>query len=199
VHAIGDRAVRDALDGFAKVPVETRSRVQNHIAHLQLIADDDVPRFADLGVTASIQPYWASTTSLTREVTIPLLGADRARLLFRFGSLYGTGSALAMGSDWPVSSNSPWQALHVAVTRRNPDSDAPALGSDEAVPFSIVLDAATRGSAELLGTPGGGQLTVGAPADLTIANRNPLDHPDEEIHLTEVAATVIGGDVVFSR
>jgi predicted amidohydrolase YtcJ len=199
VHAIGDRAVRDALDGFANVPAEVRSRVRNHIAHLQLIADQDVPRFAKLNVTANIQPYWASTTPLTREATIPLLGPARVRLLFRFGSLHAAGSVLAMGSDWPVSSNSPWQALHVAVTRRNPDSDAPPLGAEEALPLSVVLDAATRGSAELLGIPGGGLLTVGAPADLTIANRDPFDHPEEEVHLTEPVATIIGGEVVFSR
>lgn len=199
VHAIGDRAVRDALDGFANVSAETRSRARNHIAHLQLIADEDVPRFAELNVTANIQPYWASTTALTREVTIPLLGPERVRLLFRFGSLHAAGSALAMGSDWPVSSNSPWQAFHVAVTRRNPDSDAPPLGADEALPLSIVLDAATRGSAALVGIPGGGLLTAGAPADLTIATRNPFDHPEEEIHLTETETTIIGGEVVFSR
>ncbi len=199
VHAIGDRAVRDALDGFASVPGDVRSRVRNHIAHLQLIADADIPRFAELSVTANIQPYWASTTPLTRDVTIPLLGPDRVRLLFRFGSLSEAGAALAMGSDWPVSSNVPWQAIHVAVTRRNPDADAPALGPAEAIPLSVALDAATRGSAELLGIPGGGVLKAGAPADLTIATRDPFAHPAEEIHLTEAAATIIAGDVIFSR
>lgn len=197
VHAIGDRAVRDALDGFARVPPSVRAAVRNHIAHLQLIADEDVARFAELGVTANIQPYWASTTPLTRDVTIPLLGADRARTLFRFGSLHAAGSELAMGSDWPVSSNDPWQALHVAVTRRNPDEDGPALNPGEGLPLPVVLDVATRGSAELLGLAGGGRLAVGAPADLTVATRNPFDHPDEEIHLTRAAATVIDGEIVY--
>lgn len=199
VHAIGDRAVRDALDGFAHVPPTTRARVRNHIAHLQLIADEDVARFAELEVTANIQPYWASTTPLTRNVTIPLLGVDRSRTLFRFGSVHAAGGSLAMGSDWPVSSNDPWQALHVAVTRRNPDDDGPALNGQEGLPLSVVLDAATRGSAELLGIGGGGRLEVGAPGDLTIASRNPFDHPDDEIHVTRAAATVIDGEIVFSE
>lgn len=198
VHAIGDRAVREALDGFARVPAAVRARVRNHIAHLQVVADEDVARFAELGVTANIQPYWASTTPLTRDVTIPLLGADRARTLFRFGALHAAGSGLAMGSDWPVSSNDPWQALHVAVTRRNPDDDGPALNPEEGLPLPVVLDAATRGSAELLGLGEGGRLEVGAPADLTVSSRNPFDHPDDEIHLTRAAATVIDGEIVYS-
>lgn len=78
VHALGDRAARDALDAFAHVRDADRRRVRNHIAHLQLVDPADVPRFAALGVTANLQPYWACETPLLRAQTLPALGAQRA-------------------------------------------------------------------------------------------------------------------------
>lgn len=197
VHAIGDRAVRDALDGFAAVPAEHRGRVRNHIAHLQVIAPEDVSRFGELGVTANLQPYWACETPLAREATLPLLGAGRAARLYVFRSLLDTGAPIAMGSDWPVSEFDPWQGLHVAVNRRLPgDTTTPALGPDQALPLEVALDAYTRGSAELIGLDGGGRLEPGAPADLVIANRDPFSGPSADIHLTRTATTILGGEVV---
>lgn len=197
VHAIGDRAVRDALDGFARVPAPQRARVRNHIAHLQLIHPHDVARFAELGVTANVQPYWGFVTPLLRESTFPLLG-ERTSELYVTGSLHRAGAPLAMGSDWPVSTFDPWQGLHVAVTRRPPgDPVAAPLGDREAVPLGVALDAYTRGSARLLGIPGGGALTPGAPADLAVADRDAFAGAYDDIHLTRTVATVIGGEVVW--
>lgn len=197
VHAIGDAAVRDALDGFAAVPADDRAAVRNHIAHIQLVHPDDVPRFAALGVTANAQPYWACATPLTRQSTLPLIGDDRADELYVFGSLHRAGAALALGSDWPVSTFDPWQGLHVAVTRRPPgDPDAAPLGVDESLDLAVALDAYTRGSARLLGLDGGGLLRVGAPADLAIADRDPFAGPADEIARTRNTAAVVGGTVL---
>src|SRR5690606_10193232 len=81
VHAIGDRAIGDALDAFEAVPARVRAGVRNHIAHLQVIAPDDVPRFKALGVTANLQPLWAADVPLVDQFTVPLLGAERAQRL----------------------------------------------------------------------------------------------------------------------
>jgi predicted amidohydrolase YtcJ len=197
VHAIGDRAVTDGLDGFARVPPAVRARVRNHIAHLELIREADVPRFAELGVTANLQPVWARADAAMRELTFPLLGEARIGRLFVFGSLQRSGAELAMGSDWPVSSLDPWPGLHVAVNRTPVDEpDRDPLGASEALPLGIALDAYTRGSHELLGEVNRGVLAVGAVADLAIADRDPFAAPASEIHLTRNRFTVLGGELV---
>lgn len=196
VHALGDAAVRDALDGFAHVPAAHRRRVRNHIAHIQLIHPADVARFAALEVTANAQPFWACATALTRKATLPVIGDERADELYVFGSLHRSGARLAMGSDWPVSSFDPWQGVHVAVTRRPPaEPDAAPLGAGEALELGVAIDAYTRGSAELLGLPGGA-ITPGRAADLAIADRNPFAGPTSVIHETRNAASVVAGEVV---
>ncbi len=199
MHAIGDRAVGDALDAFEAVPAAVRAGVRNHIAHLQVIAEPDVPRFAALGVTANLQPLWASNGAITRDFTVPLLGAERSRRLYVFGSLHRAGAALAMGSDWPVSDFDPWQGIHVAVNRSAPaDVSAGPLNPDEALPLEVALDAFTSGSAELVSGPGSGVLAVGAVADLAIANRDPFAGASGDIHLTRNVVTILGGEVVHA-
>lgn len=196
VHAIGDRAIGDALDAFEAVPARVRAGVHNHIAHLQVIAPDDVPRFKALGVTANLQPLWAADVPLVDQFTVPLLGAERAQRLYVFGSLLRSGANLAAGSDWPVSDFDPWQGIHVAVNRRSPgDTATPPLNADEALPLGVALDAYTRGSHGLLGTCAG-NLAVGSPADIAIANRDPFGGPAEDIHLTRTVTTVVGGQIV---
>ncbi|MDQ1083894.1 MULTISPECIES: amidohydrolase [Microbacterium] len=196
VHAIGDAAVRDALDGFAHVPAVDRARVRNHLAHIQLIHPDDVARFAALQVTANAQPFWACATALTRQATLPVIGEHRRDELYVFGSLHRAGAALAMGSDWPVSSYDPWQGVHVAVTRRPPsEPDADPLGAGEALGLATALDAYTRGSSDLLGL-GGGAIAPGRAADLAVADRDPFAAPASGIHETRNVATIVAGAVV---
>ncbi|OZD51039.1 metal-dependent hydrolase [Rhodococcus sp. 06-1477-1B] len=198
VHALGDAAVHDALDGFAAVPPADRSRVRNHIAHLELIGYPDVPRFAELDVTANCQPYWACANALVRQVTLPLLGVERADELYPFAALRAVGARLAMGSDWPVSTFDPWLGMHVAVTRRPPgEADAEPLGAAQALPLETALDAYTRGSADLIGI-GSGTLEPGAPADLAIADRNPFAGPATGIHETRNVATIVAGEVTHA-
>lgn len=198
VHAIGDAAVRDALDAFAAVPGPVRRAVRNHVAHIQLIHRADVPRFVALGVTANAQPFWACATALARQSTLPLIGPERRDELYVFGSLARSGAPLAMGSDWPVSTFDPWQGIHVAVTRRPPDEpDADPLGPEESLTLRDALDAYTHGSATLLGV-GSGRLRVGERADIAIADRDPFAGPPEALHHTRTAATVLGGRVVAS-
>ncbi|MGK0741609.1 amidohydrolase [Leucobacter sp. Z1108] len=197
LHAIGDRAVRYALDAVAAVPEADRARVRNHIAHLQIINPEDLPRFAELGVTANLQALWACLDAQMLTLTMPLMGAERAGWQYQFASLERAGAALACGSDWPVSSPDPWQAMHVAVTRREPGiTEFDPLLPDEALTLSSILTAYTRGSHELLGMPGG-RIAVGEVCDVAVADRDPFAADAAEIHLTRNRVTVLAGEVVY--
>jgi predicted amidohydrolase YtcJ len=206
-HAIGDRAVREALDAveaarLARRRSDDRDRDHRpHIAHLQVVHPDDVPRFAALGVTANMQGLWAAHEPQMDELTIPFLGPERAQRQYVFGELLRSGARLAAGSDWAVSSANPLRAVHVAVNRSLPGATGP-----EAEPFlpaqrldlAEALAAYTIGSAyvnhldDVTGTIERGKL-----ADLVVLDRDPFAHPAADIGGTGVAATYVQGQEVY--
>jgi predicted amidohydrolase YtcJ len=149
VHAVGDRAAREALDAFAAARGANGPRDSRHqIAHLELVDPDDLPRFAALGVIANLQPYWARRNPYIRDLHVPFFGAERAGRIYPFGSLHRAGAALAVGTDWPIDLPDPLRGIEVATTRVGPDDRAaPALIPEQALPLSVVLAAATAGSA----------------------------------------------------
>src|SRR5439155_14067362 len=123
-HALGDRAVREALDAVEAARAANGWRdTRPHLAHLQVVHPEDLPRFRRLGATANIQALWAAHEPQMDELTIPFLGAQRAAWQYPFGALLRSGARLAAGSDWPVSSPDPLQGIHVAVNRVTPDGD----------------------------------------------------------------------------
>ncbi|MEU6478759.1 amidohydrolase family protein [Streptomyces sp. NPDC047017] len=198
-HALGDRAVRDALDAVAAAraangPSDTRP----HLAHLQVVHPDDVPRFARLGATATVQPLWAAHEPQMDELTIPFLGAERAGRQYPFAALLRSGAALAAGSDWPVSSPDPLRGIHVAVNRREPGSDAPVFLPAERIGLADAVRAYTAGSARVNHLDDTGEVRVGALADLVVLDRDPFAGPPQEIAGTRVAQTYVGGRRVFS-
>src|SRR5262249_19661958 len=95
---------------------------RHHIAHLELIDPRDVPRFRRLGVVANFQPLWAHPDPYITRLTEPVLGPERSGRLYPIGSLARSGAVLAFGSDWPVSSLAPLEAMQVAVPRRAPSA-----------------------------------------------------------------------------
>ena len=120
-HAIGDRAVRETLDAIGAARAANGGNDhRHHIAHLQVMHPDDVPRFAALGVTANMQALWAAHEPQMDELTIPFIGPERAGRQYLFGDLHRSGARLAAGSDWAVSSANPLRAIHVAVNRALP-------------------------------------------------------------------------------
>ncbi|WP_062300140.1 amidohydrolase [Demequina maris] len=195
-HAIGDRAVTDALDAVAALPEGLRGLRRHHIAHVQVVDPADVPRFAALGVTVNMQALWACHDEQMNDLTIPVLGERRAAWQYPFASFARAGAALAMGSDWPVSTYDPWQAIHVAVTRQYPGSDRDPLLPDEALSLDVALRAYTAGSHRLLGLDGSGVLEEGARADLCVASRDPFAGAPRDIATTRTVATVLGGRIV---
>ncbi|WCH97356.1 amidohydrolase [Streptomyces moderatus] len=198
-HALGDRAVRDALDAIeaaraANGPSDTRP----HLAHLQVIQPADVPRFARLGAIANIQPLWAAHEPQMDELTIPFLGPERAAWQYPFGALLRSGARLAAGSDWPVSSPDPLHGVHVAVNRVTPDADdAQVFLPGERIGLTEALTAYTAGSAHVNHLDDTGEVRAGALADLVVLDRDPFAGPAEEIARTRVARTYVGGAQVY--
>ncbi|MEU0430764.1 amidohydrolase [Streptomyces sp. NPDC006290] len=198
-HALGDGAVRHALDAVeaarkANGPSDTRP----HLAHLQVVHPDDVPRFALLGATANIQPLWAAHEPQMDELTIPFLGPERAAWQYPFGSLLRSGARLAAGSDWPVSSPDPLQGIHVAVNRVSPDEPGPVFLPAERIDLAAALTAYTAGTAYANHLDDTGSVRVGAIADLVVLDRDPFAGPPEAIKETGVALTYVGGERVYA-
>jgi predicted amidohydrolase YtcJ len=196
-HAIGDRAVRLALDAVeAARRANGWNDLRHHIAHIQLIHPEDVPRFRRLGVVANAQPLWATHHPEMDELTIPFLGEERSGWQYPFRSLLGAGATLAMGSDWPVSTAEVMAEIEVAVNRVAPETRhrAPFL-SDERLTLADALTAFTAGSAFVNHLDDTGTIASGMRADLVMLDRNPFeDHPIGE---ARVAMTIVGGNVVY--
>ncbi|GAA3577746.1 amidohydrolase [Kribbella ginsengisoli] len=200
VHAIGDRAVREALDAFeATKAANGDTDRRHHIAHLQVIHPDDVGRFAALNVTANLQALWAAHEPQMDELTIPFLGPERTRWQYPFGDLARSGARLAAGSDWPVSSPDPLAAVQVAVNRRHRDSEYEPFLPEQALDLATALAAYTSGSAWVNHADETGRIAPGMLADLAILDRDPFAQPVEEIGEARVVATYVEGDRVYGE
>jgi predicted amidohydrolase YtcJ len=201
MHAIGDRAVRDALDAVqAALTDNGPSDHRHHIAHIQVVQPEDVPRFRELGVVANAQPYWAQNEPQMEELTLPFLGRDRAQLQYPFGDLLRSGATFAMGSDWSVTTANPLEEIEVAVTRVDPEhrANAPFL-PEQALPLRVALAAFTAGSAYVNHDEDGGSLQVGCRADLALLDRNVFTSGAGAVADARVDLTVASGKVVYER
>jgi len=200
VHAIGDRAVRMALDAFAFARRHNGPRdARPIITHLELVDSSDIPRFAELGVVASFQSLWAYRDSYIRDLTEPVLGPARSRWLYPIGSLARAGAHLAGASDWSVSSMNPLEAIQVAVTRRDPEAPpGPAWLPEQTVTLAEMLGAYTLGGAWAAHEEAtNGTLEPGKDADLIVLDRNLYRIPITEVHAARVLLTLLDGRVVF--
>ena len=204
-HALGDRAVRNALDAVAAARQSTSGRrLRHHLAHLQVVHPDDIPRFARLSATANIQPLWATHEPQMDELTIPFLGERRSGWQYPFRSLLDSGSPLCAGSDWPVSSPNPLWGAHVAVNRSLP-AIAEGVGGDPFLPgqalgLTEVLAAYTSGSARVNGLDGSaGSIREGFDADFAIVNADLAHLPAAEICQAAVVQTWIRGELVHQQ
>lgn len=204
LHAIGDRAVRWSLDAVEHArAAHPGSGTRHHIAHVQVVHPDDVARFGAVGAAANIQALWAARDEQMTGLSIPLLGAERATWQYPFASIAVAGGRLCMGSDWPVSSVDPWQAIHVAVNRVLPPAATPdrqalePLVPGEALTLADALSAYTAGSAWQLHLDGErGRIAPGFAADLTVADRDPFTGPVTGISATRNILTLSNGRLV---
>ncbi|EHB55150.1 Amidohydrolase 3 [Mycolicibacterium rhodesiae JS60] len=201
IHAIGDAAVRQALDAIEFVQARNGTRDRRPvIAHVQLVDETDVGRFAALGVVPNMQPLWAQMDSLMTVLTIPRLGAERSNRQYQMQTLNRSGAALAFGSDWPVSSGAPLDGIAVATSRRTAEGQ-PEGGwtPHEIVPIDRALSAYTNAVAyQAFAERRWGRIAVGADADLVWLQRDPrvvspLDLPDVTIR-----ATYLRGEAAYT-
>ena len=200
VHAIGDRGVREALDAFEGLDRLDRRDRRHHVAHLQLVHPDDLDRFAALGVAANLQMLWACLDEQMVELTLPFLGEERGRWQYPFGDLERAGARLVAGSDWPVSTPHPLEAIHVAVNRTAYGEDGPAghqrFLPEQAIALETAFAAYTSGSAWVNHRDDSGVLREGAVADLVVLDRDPFAGSADDIGATQVVSTWVDGTVV---
>lgn len=202
VHAIGDRAVREALDAFEAARVANGSGDRrHHIAHVQVVHPQDRPRFADLGVSVNMQPLWAVYDEQMTDMTLPFLGDEVGRWQYPFADLARAGASLAAGSDWPVSSPDPLAGIHVGVNRWSL-GEAGRAGWDPFLPEQALsaeqaFAAYTSGSARVNHLDDTGVVEVGRLADLVVLDRDPLAGDPSRIAEARVRATYVDGTAVF--
>ena len=203
VHAIGDRAVRLALDALeaagAGGGAQLGGAARHQIAHLEVVHPDDVPRFRKLGVIANFQPLWAYADTWITDLTVPALGPERSRWIYPIGSLSRAGAVVAFGSDWSVSSLNPLEGIQVAVTRQGPGGEAaPPLNPEEALPLPAALAAYTIGAAYANGLETEtGSIEAGKSADLVVLASNLFEVAPREIGRTRVLLTRVEGKPVY--
>lgn len=200
IHAIGDKAVHVALNSLAKAMTENgRQDRRHHMAHLQVIQPQDRLRFRQLGVIATFQPLWCQADDYMVQTTEPCLGPVRSKLQYPLASLIRSGAVVAAGSDWPVSSFKPLEAIEVAITHRQPDdANAPIWNPDERVDLKDILAAYTINAAYLNHREKEtGSIEVGKAADIIVLDRNLFELPAERIHSAQVLMTLANGKPVY--
>ena len=195
-HALGDRAVREALDAIeaaraANGPTDGR----HHLAHLQVVDRADMPRFRQLGASANIQPLWAARDDQMLDLTLPFLGPEVGALMYPFRSLQQAGARLVGGSDWTVSTPNVLMELETAVTRVSPElRDRAPLLPDEAIGLVDGLAAFTIGSAYVNHLDDvTGSIEVGKFADLAVLDRDIEAEAPGRIGDARVLLTLVEG------
>jgi predicted amidohydrolase YtcJ len=197
VHAIGDQAVTEALNGIeAARKANGNSGLPHTITHLQLIRPDDIPRFRDLGVIASFQLYWANAGTDTIELVKPHIDPSLYIWQYPARSVLDTGGIIAGASDWPVSTANIFQAIYQAETRKGP---AGVLDASQRVPREAMLYAYTRNAAKALGVEGVniGTIAPGKQADFAVLDRDFLTVTPEEARDSKILWTIVGGKTVY--
>ena len=201
-HAIGDAAIRASLDAIeAARSINGEKDNRHHISHIQLFNPADIPRFAELGVAANFQPYWAWADKFITELTIPKLGEERSQWLYPIKSLLDSGALVVFGSDWFVSSGNPLLGIETAITRRDPltNESSPFL-DHQRIELSAALKAYTLNSAYInFIEQETGSIEVGKQADLTVLDKNLFDLKSSEISEASVLLTLIDGERVYGE
>ena len=199
IHAIGDRGIRTVLDAYERAAAVDPARERRHrVEHIETISAADIPRFAQLGVVASMQPYHADPSPNQIDVWAGNIGPERASRAWSWASIRRAGGTVALGSDWPVVPFDPMIALNSAVNRQTVDGQ-PADGwlPTEKLTLPQALAAYGQGSAyAAFADDRRGTLRPGADADLVVLDRDILEGGPSAIIGTHVALTVVGGRVV---
>jgi predicted amidohydrolase YtcJ len=199
-HAIGDKAVRTALDAYQDAArINHTHGARPRIEHIETITAEDIPRFGKLGVIASVQPLHLYPDEDTLDIWARNVGPERAQRAWSFHSIEADGGRLAFGSDWPVVTMNPWEGLQTAITRRTAEGK-PEGGfvPNEAISLEDGIKAYTLGAA-FAGRKEKeeGSLETGKLADLIVVDQDLFKIPASEIGKTQVLLTMVGGKLVY--
>jgi len=193
VHAIGDRAVRRALDAFEKLGASPNSPFRHRIEHAQMIHDSDLSRFAKLGVIASMQPIHIREDIATAR---RLLGKRQAEL-YRFKSLVNSGAHVIFGSDAPIETPNVLEGFYYAIERRDKENNT--WYANERLSFEETLHAYTELPHRLINTGIRGRLEIGYEANAVIVPKDFLAELRQGKSVSSVIATISSGEIVFER
>ena len=196
IHAIGDRAVRESLNGIAQARKDRQSGVTHSITHLQIVNPKEFARFKPLDVIASMQLLWASADDYTTDMIKPYVSALAFRYQYPAHSLLKQGATIAGASDWPVSSPNPWNAMAQAMTRVGPMG---VLNADERIDRETMFYAYTLNAARTIGLDKQiGSLTAGKQADFIVVDRDVFSVDEKALHDTQVLQTWFAGRQVYA-
>ncbi|MDI6024812.1 amidohydrolase [Corticibacterium sp. UT-5YL-CI-8] len=197
VHAIGDAAVNRTLNGYEAAQRANGHRDSRHrVEHIEVLAPSDLPRFAELGVIASVQPTHAPGGAYPVEPILSMIGHERLQLGYAWQTIRRTGARLVFASDWPVAPLDPLLGIKTAMTRLPIFDGAPdERQSLEDAIAGFTVDGAYAEFAD----DRKGVLKPGALADLVILSGDIESTPPREIDRLKVAATICGGRITYER
>ena len=199
-HAIGDAAIRSALDAYEHtISINGRNDNRHQIVHLQLIDDEDIPRFGELGIAANFQCMWCYR-DVYIDLAVDIVGEKRTNAFYAVNSIKNSGGLIVGGSDWDVSSLNPLDAIETAITRKDPFSNSGVeLGVGQQIDLTDALDMYTRNAAHVMRLEKKtGSIEVGKFADLIVLNANLYETPVEDINEVEVLLTLLNGEVIYT-
>ena len=195
VHAIGDGAVKEALDGIAAVrKANGNSGLPHTLTHEQFVQPEDFPRFRELGVVSALQLFWAEASQDTIEIVKPYLDSEIYKWQYPARSILDNGGVISGASDWPVSTANVFRAIYQAETRRGPEG---VLDPSQAMPREAMFYAYTRNSARAMNLDSIGMIAPGKRADLVLLDRDVLTVSPEEMRDTKVVWTMVAGKTVY--
>jgi predicted amidohydrolase YtcJ len=196
VHALGDRAVKESLNGIeAARRANGDSHLPHTLTHIQLADPEDFPRFRQLGVIAALQLFWANAGEETIELVKPYVDPELYRWQYPARSLLDAGATISGASDWFVSTPNVFEAIYQAETRKGTEG---VLDPGQRMPREAMLFAYTRNSARAMNQQDSiGSLAPGMQADLVLLDRDVLTISPEELKDTKVLWTMLGGTTVY--
>ena len=195
VHAIGDGAVKAALDGIAAArQANGNSGLPHTLTHEQFVRPEDFPRFRALGVISALQLFWAEASNDTIEIVKPYLGPEIYKWQYPARSILDNGGIISGASDWPVSTANVFYAIYQAETRKGAEG---ILDPSQDMPREAMFYAYTRNSARAMNMDSIGTIAPGKSADLVLLDRDVLTISPEEMRDTKILWTMAAGKTVY--